>query len=109
MKVLKLNDGTEFQVYDESDSYRISMNGNAETTISAMEKITTENLKNATLGGEALINKIMTGGSFTPPDEATGEINLVFSLRDKTDMEIVQERLDEQDAALIELAELIGG
>lgn len=107
MKTLTLKDGAEFLVNEESNGYQITMTGEPETVISAMEKITTDNLKGATLGDETLENKIMTGGGFTPPHEVTGEINLIFSLRDKTEREIMQEMLDEQGAALMELAELI--
>ena len=109
MKTLKLRDNTEFGVYDESNGYQIHMTCDAETALLAIEKITTDNLKNATLGDEVFENKIACGGTFTQPHETTGEISLLFSLRNKTEMEITQERLDEQDAALMELAELIGG
>lgn len=107
--LLKLNDGTEFTVNDSSSLYEISMTVDTETMKTAVEKITNDNLKHATMGDFVFLNVIMNGVNVTSPNPITGEVNMIFYLGEKSDIDVINERLDEQDTALMELAELIGG
>lgn len=105
--ILTLNDGTQFNVNDSSTFYEISMTANTETMKYAVEKITTDNLKHATMGDITFLGAIVNGINVTPPHPYTGEVNIIFYLGEKSDIDIIKERLDEQDNALMELAELI--
>lgn len=107
--ILLLADGSEVECLDTSFDGELDIKGNLETVSRAMGLLTNNNLKRAELGGTiTIINKVIDNATFTAPDE-DGYISLKYFLRDKTDVEVVQERLDEQDAALMELAELIVG
>ena len=109
MKELVLTDGSVVECLDESFEGKLLVRGNIDVASDAISKITNDNLKRATLGVvETINNKVIDSATFTAPDEDE-IILLTYILRDKDDMEIVQERLDEQDAALMELAELIAG
>lgn len=109
MMTLTLNDGTQFEVYDVVNPYELSMTTDTATMKQAVEKITTDNLKHATVGDEVLTNKILVGIQVSPINETTEEVTITFNLGEKSEMDIINERLDEQDAALMELAELIVG
>ena len=106
MSILTLNDGTTINVMETSNTSQINVSGNLEEVTRAMSEITTDSLKNADLAGTTLTNKVYTGFSGTKE----GEVYTVsFGMRDKTENEIIMERLDEQDAALVEIADMIGG
>jgi hypothetical protein len=107
--ILTLSNGVQFNVNDESDLYQISMTTDTATMKEAVEEITDENLKHATMGDITFLNSIVNGISITSPNPTTGEVNVIFSLGEKSDIDIINERLDEQDAALMELAEMIAG
>lgn len=107
--ILKLNDGTEFNVDDSSDICRILLTVDTETMKEAIEKITTNNLKHATMGDILFVNAVVNEINVNSPNPITGEVNVIFYLGEKSEMDIINERLDEQDIALMELAELIGG
>ena len=108
MITLTLNTGKTFEVQETVDPNVISIFNTIDVISDALESITTETLKNAYLGETVLTNKVLENGFFVPADEA-GMFSVNFYIRERTDMETVQERLDEQDVALMELAELIGG
>lgn len=109
MITLTLNNGKTFEVQDTSLTEGvISIFSNIDVISDALESITTETLKNAYLGETILTNKVLEGGFFAPADEY-GMFSMTFNIREKTGEEIINERLDEQDAALMELAEMIGG
>ena len=105
MIYLTLNNGTKIEIEDISTTSSIVVKGDLEKVNNALSKITTESLKNADLNGTPLLNKVYTGFTGEREDDI---YTVTFNMREKTDMEIMQERLDEQDAALVELAELIG-
>lgn len=106
MSTLTLNDGTTLFVLETSNTSTIYVSGTLSEISTAIEAITTDNLKNADLAGTTLTNKIYTGFSGSRDDDT---FTVSFSMRDKTENEIINERLDEQDAALMEIAEMIGG
>ena len=107
--LLTLNTGKTFEVQDVSlETGIISIFNTIDVISDALDSITTETLKNAYLGETVLTNKVLQDGFFIPADEA-GMFSVNFNIRERTEMETVQERLDEQDAALMELAELIIG
>ena len=105
MIYLTLNNGTKIEIAETSTTSAIVVQGDLAKVSAALSEITTDNLKNADLNGTTLTNKVYTG--FTGEREED-VYTVTFNMREKTDMEIMQERLDEQDAALVELAELIG-
>ena len=109
MITLTLNTGKTFEVQDtvEKDGV-ICIFDTIEVVSDAMESITTETLKNATLGETVLTNKVLENGFFVPADD-NRKFSVNFYIRERTEMETVNERLDEQDAALMELAEMIVG
>ena len=109
MKVFRLSDGTEFQVNNESEKYLISLTCETPDAKLLMDKLTPANLKTATIGEDSMSNMIYENFNASPVKEATGEVNITLYFREKTEMEIIEQRLDEQDNALMELAELIGG
>jgi hypothetical protein len=106
MTILTLNDGTTINVLETSNTSQINVSGNLEEVSRAMSEITTDSLKNADLAGTTLVNKVYTGFSGSKDGET---YTVSFSMRDKTENEIIMERLDEQDAALVEIADMIGG
>lgn len=108
MITLTLNNGKTFEVQETVDPNVISIFNTIDVISDALESITTETLKNAYLGETVLTNKVLENGFFVPADDE-GMFSVNFNIRERTEMETVQERLDEQDAALMELAELIGG
>ena len=108
MITLTLNNGKTFEVQETVDPNTISIFNTIDVISDALESITTETLKNAHLGDVVLTNKVLENGFFVPADEY-GMFSVNFYIRERTEMETVQERLDEQDAALMELAELIVG
>ena len=107
--LLTLNDGTQFSVNDNSSLYEISMTVSTEGMKTAVEKITNDNLKHATMGDIVFLNAIVNGVNVTSPHPVTHEVNVMYYLGMKSYIEIINERLDEQDAALMELAEMIVG
>jgi len=109
MKTFRLGDGTEYQVNNESNRDFITLTCETAVAESLIEKLTVDNLKTATIGDESMLNMVYEGFNASPVDEITNEIYVSLSFRGKRDMEIINERLDEQDAALMELAELIVG
>lgn len=107
--LLTLNDGTQFEVSDNSNLYEIFITTDTETMKEIVEEVTTNNLKHATMGEIMFVNAVVNNISVSSPNSSTGEVNILISLGVKTDIDIINERLDEQDAALMELAELIAG
>ena len=107
MFTLTLNDGSTYEVLENSTMTAINYKGTATKVAELMGKFTTENLKNATIvmgdGTFIFSNYIATGGSFTEQDK-DGNITATFTTREKTDMEVMQEEIKEMQDALIELA-----
>lgn len=102
MSTLVLNDGTRLQVLETSNTSSINMEGDFATISVGIQKITTDNLKNADLAGTTLVNKVYTGFQGT----RDGDIYTVsFGMRDKTDIETLYEMADETQQAIIELAQ----
>lgn len=106
MTILTLNDGTTINVMETSNTSVINVQGTLNEVTAAIEAISTDTLKNADLNGTTLTNKVYTG--FTGEREED-VYTVSFGMRDKTENEIIMERLDEQDAALVEIADMIGG
>ena len=104
---LILNNGTILQVDITSTINSINITSTFAEVTTAIRIISTETLKNATLGNELIVNKVLE--NFTGYKVEDNNYTVSFILRDKTENEIITERLDEQDAALIELAEMIIG
>ena len=109
MKQLILNDGTQFEVDDISTLDEISITTDTETMKSAVEKITTESLNHATLDSSTINNSFLNSISVVPMKADSETVTIIFYLAIKSEMVIINERLDEQDVALMELAELIVG
>jgi hypothetical protein len=107
--ILTLNDGTKLEVLDYSFPDMLVIEADVNTVKTVVEKITTTNLKNATLDGNVFLNVVYVNSAILPIDENTGKYTVTVYLRQLTDIDIINERLDEQDAALMELAELIEG
>lgn len=105
MIYLTLNNGTKIEVEETSTTSSIVVKGDLAKIDTALTEITTENLKNADLNGTTLINKVYIGfnGTFD------GDYTVTFALRDKTDMEVMQENIEDINTAVGELGELIGG
>ena len=107
MFILTLNDGTVFNVLENSTMTAINFKGLPSEVCEFMGKFTTDNLKNATIvmgdGTFIFSNYIATGGSFTEQDK-DANITATFTTREKTDMEVMQEEIKEMQDALIELA-----
>ena len=109
MMLLTLNDGTQFEVDDNSTKDQILLTTSADNMKLAIEKINNKNLNHATLNN-IIIDNVSLNNIMIVPFDATSETGtIIFYLNAKTGMDIIQERLDEQDAALMELAELIAG
>lgn len=109
MSILRLNDGTELEVKAYTLNSMIIFEVDTDTAKTVMEKITTDNLKNAIIDDVVFTNVVYENATLSPIDEETEKVSITIHLREKTETEIIQERLDEQDAALMELAELIVG
>lgn len=107
---LKLNNGTIIEVDVSSTVDNINVTGTLVEIFEAIRAITTESLKNATLystpQGETIINRLLVTFHGEKKED---EYFVSFVIREKSENEVINERLDEQDAALMELAELIGG
>ena len=107
---LELNNGTIIGVDVSSTVYAITVIGTLSDISIALGAISTDTLKNAILyttpEGQRLVDKILTGFVGNSADD---EYRVIFNLRDKTENEIINERLNEQDAALMELAEMVVG
>ena len=108
MITLTLNTGKTFEVQDSSLKGGITLFGDINLVTDALESITTETIKNAHLGDTLITDTVIENGTFSPRDEY-GNYSVTFWTRPKTENEIINERLDEQDAALMELAEMIVG
>ena len=106
MVTLTLNNGTQISVLETSTPNMINVSGDLTTINTAIEAITTDTLKNADLNGTLIANKVYTGFSGSREEDV---FTVSFTLRDKTDMEIMQEQLNDTNDALVELAEMIGG
>lgn len=104
MSILTLHDGTVLEVLETSNTSSINMSGDFATVSVGIEKISTENLKNADLAGTKLVNKVYTGFNGTL-DEEQSIYTVSFGMRDKTDIETLYEMADETQQALIELAQ----
>lgn len=102
MITLTLNNGTSYEVAETSTPSAIVITGNAMVITSALSEITTDNLKNATLGETVLTNLVATGGTFKNIENGT--VTATFTTREKTDMEVMREEISEVQDALIELA-----
>lgn len=106
---LVLTDGSVVECLDGSFENELLIKGTIDKISRAISLITNENLKRAVLATTIIIsNRVVDNIIATPPDE-NDEVMLVYKLRDKNDIEILNERIKEQDEALMELAELIGG
>ena len=106
MAELILNNGTRIEVDDSSSHDRIEITGTFEKTTEAVKAITTESINHAILYDEPIINRIVDG--FDGSREGnTYKVGII--LRTFSEWEEVCKRLDEQDAALIELASLVIG
>lgn len=105
MIYLTLNNGTKIEVEEISTTSSIVVKGNLAKIDTALTEITTENLKNADLNGTALINKVYTGfnGTFD------GDYTVTFALRDKTDMELLYEKVQDIEGGLTEVADIVYG
>lgn len=105
MSTLVLNDGTRLQVLETSTPSSIIMEGDYATVSVGIQKITTDNLKNADLAGTILVNKVYTGFQGTLGEDGV-TYTVTFGLRDKTDIETLYEMADETQQAIIELAQV---
>lgn len=102
-----LNTGDKFEVKDTSTPGCIILVCDDKTAKKAQESVTNETIKSALLGDEKLTDYKLESISV---GETTDEQAFVtISLVKKTEMEVLLERVAEQDAALIELAGMIAG
>ena len=106
MIYLTLNNGTQIEVEEISTSSSIVVKGDLTKVDTALTEITTENLKNADLNGTTLTNKVYTG--FTGEREED-VYTITFALRDKTDMELLYEKVQDIEGGLTEVADMVYG
>lgn len=106
MIYLTLNNGTKIEVEEISTSSSIVVKGNLTKVDTALTEITTENLKNADLNGTTLTNKVYTG--FTGEHEEDA-YTVTFNLRDKTDMELLFNKVQDVEDGLAEVADIVAG
>lgn len=100
MVTLTLNNGTVLPVDETSNTSGIVVKGTLNEVQQALTEITTANLKNANLNGTKLLNKVYTGFN----GERNGDqFKITFSMREKTEMELMREEITElQDAIMAE-------
>lgn len=97
MSTLTLADGTELEVLESSNLSELKV----PVTVSGLGHVLTlindENINGADLAGTTLENKVYTGFHGAP---VTDDSNMVvsFMLRDKTELELMKEMLEKQDA-----------
>ena len=106
MIYLTLNNGTQIEIEEISTTSAIVVKGNLAMVDTALTEITTDNLKNADLNGTTLINKVYTG--FTGEREED-VYTVTFNLRDKTDMELLYEKVQDIEGGLTEVADIVYG
>lgn len=106
MSILTLNDGTTINVLETSNTSQINVSGNLEEVSRAMSEITTDSLKNADLAGTTLVNKVYTGFSGTKDGDT---YTVSFGMRDKTEMELLYEKVQDIEGGLTEVADIIYG
>ena len=106
MIYLTLNNGTQIEVEETSTSSSIVVKGDLTKVDSALTEITTENLKNADLNCTTLTNKVYT--DFTGKREED-IYTVTFNLRDKTDMELLFEKVQDIEGGLTEVADMVYG
>lgn len=106
MSILTLNDGTTINVLETSNTSQINVQGNLEEVTRAMSEITTDSLKNADLAGTTLLNKVYTGFSGSKEDDV---YTVSFGMRDKTDMELLFEKVQDIEGGLTEVADVVYG
>lgn len=106
--ILKLKDGTQWNVADTSTKTAFYIVENNYSSIDSLaEKFTAENLKGAILGEETLENIVPVSISTTQNiDEA---VVITLNCREKTEIEILTEKINDTDNAVMELAEMIVG
>ena len=106
MNILTLNNGVEIFVLETSTPNSIQVQGDLETVDIAIKNITTDTMKNADLAGVTIINKVYTGFS----GSREGDIYTVtFALRDKTDMELLFNKVQDVEDGLAEVADIVAG
>ena len=106
MIYLTLNNGTKIEIEEISTTSSIVVKGNLAKIDTALTEITTDNLKNADLNGTTLLNKVYTG--FTG-ERAEDVYTVTFNLRDKTDMELLFEKVQDIEGGLTEVADVVYG
>lgn len=106
MSILTLNDGTTINVLETSNTSQINVQGNLEEVTRAMSEITTDSLKNADLAGTTLVNKVYTGFSGSKDGET---YTVSFGMRDKTNEELLFEKISDVEDGLTEIADIVYG
>ena len=104
---LSLNTGVTFECRDDSNENCIIIICPKADAEGIDEKITGATIKNARLGDQVLQDVVLENLCVGETDD--GQAFITINLRKKSDIDILKERIAEQDAALIELAGLIGG
>ena len=106
MSILTLNNGTQIEVEEISTSSSIVVKGDLTKVDTALTEITTDNLKNADLNGTTLLNKVYTGFTGERKEEV---YTVTFNLRNKTDMELLYEKVQDIEGGLTEVADIVYG
>lgn len=106
MTILTLNDGTTINVMETSNTSQINVQGNLNEVTAAIEAISTDTLKNADLNGTTLINKVYTGFSGSKDGET---YTVSFGMRDKTNEELLFEKISDVEDGLTEIADIVYG
>ena len=103
MKKLVLADNTEIQFTDSSTPFDMVAVVKSFADVDAMApKMTAENFKGSDFDGTLLLNVIPVSCKA----ELSGEnVIVTFSNRQKTDMEVVNEKIEELQIAMTEIAE----
>ncbi len=102
MKTLKLTDGTTIELADSSTENNYIVVVKKWADIDELG-ITKENVEGATYEGEILENKVFVSTQAAIDGE---NIVLSISMRDKTDMELMTETIEEQQAMINLLLEV---
>lgn len=106
MIYLTLNNGTKIEVEEISTSSSIVVKGDLTKVDTALTEITAENLKNADLNGTTLTNKVYTGFTGEREEDA---YTVTFNLRDKTEMELLFNKVQDVEDGLAEVADIVAG
>lgn len=112
MSILTLNNGEEVAVLETSTPDSINVRGDLPTVSHDIGAINADTMDGADLAGAKITGKIYVG--FNGTREDGGEYAVTISFRDRTDMELLRERLsavedsqEEQNEAIDYL--LMGG